>query len=142
MRYRASLAVASAAVCLALGANAEPKSGGVRIEGAVSQTVTSGSSSNFASGNGARAHTSIGSIGSGVTVTGDVSITVRTDEVINLADGDERRATTSIGSIHRGAKIRGRREIIVDTGQVFNAPGEDDDGCVVIGSVGDVAGCD
>lgn len=143
MTARSPLAIALALTCFACGAHAAgPQTGGVKIKGAVTQNVTVGRSANVATGERARAFTSIGSIGSGVTIDGDLTMDVQVDEVVNLADGPKRQAITSVGSIHRGADVSGRREITVSTGTVVNAPDGDEPSCVIVGSIGDIEGCE
>lgn len=142
MTARPILALAAALLCLGAGAaSADPQAGGVRIEGPVTIQTVVGSATNMASGDGARAHSQIGSIGGGVTVRGDLNMRVRADEITNVAKGRNRKAVTSVGSVHRDAEISGRREITVSTGRIVNVPQDDEPSCVIVGSVGDVPGC-
>lgn len=117
------------------------ETGGVRINGSVNNVTTVKGASNTASGSGAKAYMSIGSIGAGVTVDGNLELQVDADRVTNFADGANETAVTSIGSVHKGAKASG--EIVVHTGDVTNVsngPGEAS--CVIIGSKGHIPECD
>ncbi len=126
---------------LASPVGAEPATGGVRIEGSVGNQTTVRNSANVASGQGARAVTTIGSIGSGVRIRGDLNLTVDVEEVTTLADGPDHRAVTSVGSIHPDAAISGRREVVVSTGKIVNMTESGDVSCVIVGSVGALPGC-
>jgi hypothetical protein len=121
---------------------AQPETGGVQIHGTVdSQTVVSGST-NLASGAGARALTSVGSIEGGVRIDGRLGVTVQTGHIANVASGPGQQAVTDVGSVHQGSKLKGQTDVVISTGQIINM--SDHSGrpaCVVIGSTGEVPGC-
>ncbi len=117
------------------------ETGGVRIQGSVKNDTTVRRASNVASGTGATAKMSIGSIGAGVKVDGNLTMDVSADDVTNVADGIDETAVMSIGSVHKGADAKG--EITVHTGNltnVSNGPGETS--CIIIGSKGHIPECD
>lgn len=122
------------------GASAQ-ETGGVRIKGSVTNNTVVHGADNIARGNGAKAHTSIGSVGPGVEIDGHLRMDVHADRVTNYADGANKTAITSIGSVHKDAKATG--EIVVHTGDVTNVTdGSGDPSCVIIGSQGSIPECD
>jgi hypothetical protein len=117
------------------------ETGGVRIQGSVTNVTTVTGASNVARGTGAKAKMSIGSIGPGVKVDGNLDMDVSAHDVTNVADGVNETAVTSIGSVHRGADAKG--DVTVHTGSVTNVSnGPGQTSCVIIGSKGHIPECD
>jgi hypothetical protein len=134
-----TLLLAGALAAGSIAAASAQETGGVRIRGTVNSVTVVKDASNVASGSGARAFMSIGSIHS--DVDGRLEMQVDADGVTNYADGADETAVTSIGSVHKGA--RGSGEVVVHTGDitnVSNGPGEAS--CVIIGSKGEIPECD
>lgn len=132
-------------VCLSLVTGVQTadaqETGGVRIKGSVNSVTTVDDATNVARGSGAKAYSSIGSVGAGVRVDGHLKMHVDADRVTNVADGAGETAITSIGSVHKGADARG--EIVVQTGDVTNvSDGPGEASCVIIGSKGSIPECD
>ena len=138
-------ALAAVLTCLSAGAAlAEPATtGGVRINAPVSMQSLVGGGTNAATGNGAKAISTTGSITGGVEVNAPLNLDVSAHEVTTVASGHKRVAITSVGSVHEGADLSRPRDVTVSVGRVLNVPGRDakDPSCVIIGSIGNVPQC-
>ena len=96
---RISLILASALVLSSAGAAFATDTGGVKINGTVTNDVYAEYNTNTADGSYARAYQSIGTIHSGTVVDGTLDNTVSAYDNDNLADGSEAVACQAIGSI-------------------------------------------
>jgi hypothetical protein len=130
------------ASCLLAGAAlAEAQTDGVRINGAVSNQIVTGPSTNIATGVGSRASTSVGSIAGGVQIDGRLNVTVQTGAIATVASGVNDQVKTSVGSVEED--LRGQTNVVISTGQIINMTDRASRGpaCVVIGTLGQVPGC-
>jgi hypothetical protein len=145
MRSRPSAALLAAGLALLGGGHAcgqGAEAGGVQIRGVVSTQTVVGGTGNVASGVGARAITSVGSIESGTRIDGRLGVTVQTGYIATLASGAGQQAVTSVGTVHEGSSLAGQNDVVISTGQIINM--SDHSGrpaCVVVGSTGQVPGC-
>jgi len=143
-RSSARAALLALAATLLVGGEAlaqGPETDGVRINGAVTNQVVTGPSTNIASGVNSRASTAVGSIAGGVRIDGRLNVTVQTGAIANVATGVNDQVKTSVGSVEED--LRGQTDVVISTGQIINMSDRTSNrpACVVIGTLGKVPGC-
>jgi hypothetical protein len=135
--------LALATILLAAGAaHPQAQTDGVRINGAVSNQIVTGPSTNIAAGVNSRASTAVGSIAGGVRIDGRLNVTVQTGAISSVATGVNDQVKTSVGSVEED--LAGQTNVVISTGQIINMSdrtGRGGPACVVIGTLGQVPGC-